>query len=423
MEVTVERRDFMKVTTAGAALVVGAPASLAGEAWRDQEVPAAIAALKKRKAPPAITADERAGRRAAAQELMGREDLAAMFVEPGPTLDYYADVSWHRSERVFGMLLPQRGDPVFVCPGFEEARAQSQIGGRFDVRVWQEDESPYRLMADLVRADGHGTGRVAVDESARYFVAVGLAGAAPAMEIVSAAPVTHGMRGRKSVHEIEIMRFANAVTLEAYRAAFATLREGMTQAELAANVSAGMQRLGYAGGALVLFGEASAYPHGVDNPKPLAEGDVVLVDGGLSVHGYRSDMTRTVVFGTPSPEAEKVFGVVHEAQQAALAAARPGRTAGSVDAAARAVITRAGYGPGYKYFSHRLGHGIGLEGHEWPYLVKDNALVLEPGMTFSDEPGIYQYGKFGLRLEDIMVITDSGAELMTPTAKSLREIS
>jgi Xaa-Pro dipeptidase len=420
----VERRDFMKVTTVGAgALMVGAPASLAGQALGDQEVPAAIAGLKKRAAPPGITEDERAGRRAAAQELMAGRGLAAMFIEPGPTLDYYAGVPWHRSERVFGMLLPQRGKPVFVCPGFEEARAQSEIQGRFDVRVWQEDESPYTLMADVVRGWGGATGRVAVDESARYFVAVGLAEAAPALEVVSAAPVTHAMRGRKSAHEVEIMRFANVVTQEAYRAAFTTLREGMTQAELAGNVSAAMQRLGYDGGGFVLFGEASAYPHGVDNPKPLAEGDVVLVDGGLSVHGYRSDMTRTVAFGAPSPEAEKVFGIVREAQQAALAAAGPGREAGSVDAAARGVITQAGYGPGYKYFSHRLGHGIGLEGHEWPYLVKDNGLLLEPGMTFSDEPGIYQYGKFGVRTEDVMVITDDGAALLTPPAKSLTEIS
>lgn len=418
-----ERRDFIKVTGAGAALMAGAPASLAAHGWGDQEAPAAIASLKRREAPPAITEAERASRRAAAQYLMARQGLAAMFIEPGPTLDYYAGIPWHRSERVFGMLLPQRGDAVFVCPGFEEARAQSQMEGRFDVRVWQEDESPYTLMADVVRGRGGATGRVAVDESARYFVAVGLADAAPALDVVSAAAVTHAMRGRKSAHEVEIMRFANVVTQEAYRAAFTTLREGMTQAELAGNVSAAMQRLGYAGGALVLFGESSAYPHGVDNPKPLAEGDVVLVDGGLSVHGYRSDMTRTVVFGTASPEAEKVFGIVHEAQQAALAAAGPGHKAGSVDAAARRVITRAGYGPGYKYFSHRLGHGIGLEGHEWPYLVKDNALELEPGMTFSDEPGIYQYGKFGLRLEDVMVITEHGAELMTPVAKSLHEIS
>ena len=419
-----ERRDFIRAAGVGAGvLAAGAPASLAAQTWRDQEVPAAIAALEKRDAPPAITEAERASRRASARELMGRQGLAAMFIEPGPTLDYYAGVPWHRSERVFGMLLPQRGDPVFVCPGFEEERARSEIQGRFGVRVWQEEESPYRLLADLLRARGHATGRVGVDESARYFVAVGLAAAAPALEVVSAARVTHAMRGRKSAHEIEIIRFANRVTQEAYGAAFETLHVGMTQAELAGTVSTAMQRLGYAGSALVLFGEASAYPHGVDDPKPLAEGDVVLVDGGLSVHGYRSDMTRTVAFGTPAPEVETVFGIVQEAQQAALAAAKPGRPAGGVDAAARGVITRAGYGPGYKYFSHRLGHGIGLEGHEWPYLVKDNPLELEPGMTFSDEPGIYQYGKFGLRLEDIMVITEDGAALMTPPAKSVHEIS
>jgi Xaa-Pro dipeptidase len=223
----------------------------------------------------------------------------------------------------------------------------------------------------------------------------------------------------KSAHEIDIMRFANQKTLEAYRSAFKTLRIGMTQAELASNVSDAMAKLGYRGGALVLFGESSAYPHGLPAPRSLAENQVVLVDGGLAVHGYPADMTRTVVFGTPAPEAQKVFDIVHEAQARALAFAAPGKKCGDVDAVARKVITDAGYGPDYRTFTHRLGHGIGLEGHEWPYLVRGSQVVLEPGMTFSDEPGIYQYGKFGVRLEDIMAITDTGAEMLTPTAKSL----
>ena len=217
------------------------------------------------------------------------------------------------------------------------------------------------------------------------------------------------------------MRFANQVTLEAYLAAFRTLEPGMTQTALTRNIAAAITQLGFSGGATVLFGESSAYPHGAPNPKPLAAGDIVLVDGGLGVHGYRSDITRTVSLGqASSAEAERVFEVVRGAQQAALAAARPGQPAGAVDGAARAHITQAGYGQGYELFTHRLGHGIGLEGHEWPYLVKGSTVALVPGMTFSDEPGIYQYGKFGVRCEDIMVITDSGAELLTPPATALR---
>ena len=194
---------------------------------------------------------------------------------------------------------------------------------------------------------------------------------------------------------------------------------GMTQQELGRILSRAFQKLGYNGGALVLFGESSAYPHGLEQPRALEGGQVVLIDGGTSVHGYASDITRTVAFGTPSAEAVKVFEIVREAQRRALAAAKPGRKAGEIDTVARDYITAQGYGPGYKYFTHRLGHGIGLEGHEWPYLVKGSDVVLRPGMSFSDEPGIYQYGKFGVRLEDIMVITDTGAELLTPQARSL----
>jgi Xaa-Pro dipeptidase len=243
--------------------------------------------------------------------------------------------------------------------------------------------------------------------------------ARPSMQFGTAANIVNQCRGVKSAHEIEIMRYANQVTLQAYRAAFKTLRAGMTQAELARNVSAEMAKLGYQGGALVLFGESSAYPHGLPHPRSLAENQVVLVDGGLSVHGYQSDMTRTVVFGSVSPEVQKVFDVVHEAQARALAFAGPGKQCGEVDAVARKVITDAGFGPDYRTFTHRLGHGIGLEGHEWPYLVRGSRIILEPGMTFSDEPGIYQYGKFGIRLEDIWAVTETGAEMLTPTQSSL----
>lgn len=420
-----KRRDFVVtggLAGAGALASFGAAYAQTGGGadGEGRDLPRPIASLQRREPPPAITEAERAERRARARRIMAEQEMVAMFIEPGPSLDYFADVAWGRSERVFGMLLPVEGEAIFVSPAFEEQRASLGVDGRFEIRAWQEDESPYALMADAIRGWGYTSGKVAVDPSARVFVFRGLADAtAPRFQTVNAAPVVHGTRGVKTAHEIEIMRFANQITLDAFEAAFRSMEHGMTQGELAGNVSRAMQRLGYSGGALVLFGGSSAYPHGAPNPAPLGDGSMVLVDGGLSVHGYRSDNTRTVCFGSPPPEAEEVFAVVKEAQQVALHAARPGIPAGNVDRAARSYITEQGYGPGYRLFTHRLGHGIGLEGHEWPYLVKDSTITLRPGMTFSDEPGIYQYGKFGIRLEDIMAITEDGAELMTEPATEL----
>jgi len=371
-------------------------------------------------APAPISESEREQRREKARTLMRQLGFAAMLIEPGANMDYFAGIQWGRSERLFAFLLPVTGKPVVIAPGFEQQRAEDQVRGRFDLRVWQEDQNPEVLVADTLKDLGLATGRLAVDPSARTFVFTELATARPGMQFGTAALVVNQSRGVKTQHEIEIMRFANQTTLQAYREAFKSLRAGMTQAELAAMVSAEMKKLGYDGGALVLFGESSAYPHGLPHPRALQENQVVLVDGGLNVHGYQADMTRTVVFGTPSDEMQKVFDIVHEAQAKAIAFAGPGKECGQVDAVARKVITDAGYGPDYRTFTHRLGHGIGLEGHEWPYLVRGSRVVLEPGMTFSDEPGIYQYGKFGIRLEDIMAITETGAEMMTPTQKSLR---
>ena len=344
---------------------------------------------------------------------------SAMLIEPGPNMMYFSGIEWGRSERLFALILPQTGKGIVISPAFEKERAADQVDGRFEIRVWQEDESPEALVAGVLKEWGVATGKLAVDGSARTFVFNELALAAPAMQMATAEPITNACRGIKTAHEIEIMRFANQITLDAYRAAHKTLRAGMTQAELAKNVSDAFSKLGYPGGALVLFGESSAYPHGLPKPRSLEDNQVVLIDGGTTVHGYQSDITRTVVFGQPAPEAQKVFDIVHEAQRQALAFAGPGKKCGEVDGAARKVIADAGYGPDYRTFTHRLGHGIGMEGHEWPYLVRGSQIVLQPGMTFSDEPGIYQYGKFGIRLEDIMAITENGAEMMTPTQATL----
>ena len=370
--------------------------------------------------PPApITETEREQRREKAQRLMKQLGFSAMLIEPGANMTYFAGIEWGRSERLFAFILPETGKPVVISPAFEQQRAEDQVNGRFDIRVWQEDQNPEVLVADTLRDLGLSAGRLAIDPSARSFISTELALARPGMQFGTAAVIINQCRGVKSAHEIEIMRFANQITLQAYREGFKTLKAGMTQAELTRNFATEMTKLGYEGGVFALFGESSAYPHGLPKPRTLAENQVVLVDGGLTVLGYQSDMTRTVVFGTPAPEAQKVFDVVHEAQRQALAFAAPGKRCGEVDAAARKVITDAGYGPDYRTFTHRLGHGIGLEGHEWPYLVRGSQVIIEPGMTFSDEPGIYQYGKFGIRLEDIMAITESGAEMLTPPQKSL----
>jgi Xaa-Pro dipeptidase len=350
---------------------------------------------------------------------MGQSGVDALFIEPGSSLSYFADLRWGRSERTFGLFLPREGDAIVVCPAFEEARAAKGVAGRFEIRVWQEDESPFELIGSLMRERGRATGTLALEESTRYFVAAGIAGAVPALRVVSGDPVTHGCRGIKTAHEVEIMRFANRVTVEAIEATFASLWEGMTQADLSRLLRESLSRLGYSGGGLALIGESSAYPHGSDNPGKLREGDVVLVDVGTSVHGYASDISRTTVLGKPSAEVARVYGIVRDAQAAALAAAAPGKSCGEIDVVARSVVERAGFGPDYRYFGHRLGHGIGLDGHEWPYLVRGSKVVLRPGMTFSNEPGIYQYGKFGVRIEDIMVITEGGAEMLTAQAPVL----
>jgi Xaa-Pro dipeptidase len=426
-----ERREFLQrgATLAGGAALIGLSpnAAATGQSVETQrEIAPQLALLRSRvaDAPPPISESERAQRREKAQRLMKELGYSAMLIEPGPNMMYFSGIDWARSERLFALILPQTGKGIVIAPAFEKGRAADQVNERFDIRVWQEDESPETLVASVLKDWGLATGKLGVDGSARTFVFNEMAHAAPAMQMATAEAITNECRGIKSAHEIKIMRFANQITLETYRAAFKTLRVGMTQAELAKNVLDGFSKLGFPGGfALVLFGESSAYPHGLPKPRALEENQVVLIDGGTGVHGYQSDMTRTVVFGTPAPEAHKVFGILQEAQKSALAFAAPGRKAGDVDGAARKVVTDAGYGPDYRTFTHRLGHGIGMEGHEWPYFVRGSQIVLQPGMTFSDEPGIYQYGKFGIRLEDIMAITESGAEMLTPTQTTLSPIT
>lgn len=345
----------------------------------------------------------------------------ALVFEGSVSLNYFTGVSWGRSERLFAMLLPQKGEPHYIAPKFEESRALEQVGNA-QLSTWEEDESPFDIVKRIFQDRGLSTGTIGIEETTRYFVTDSLGKAVSAAKLVSGTPVTAGCRSVKSDHEIELIQIANDITAEVFKASLRSLHVGMKEKDFGGVVSKLFQEFEVGGGALVLFGEASAYPHGLEKDHVLHEGDIVLIDGGCSVEGYDSDVTRTTTFGKPSEKMEKVWGIVRKAQDAALAAAKPGVPAEAVDAAARKVISDAGYGPDYKYFTHRLGHGIGMEGHEWYYLVRGNKRPLEAGNIFSDEPGIYIVGESGIRLEDELLITRNGSKLLLPQAESLERI-
>ena len=363
-----------------------------------------------------ITPDEFQRRLLRAQELMGQLNpkFDALLIGPGTSLYYFTGIHWYLSERLLALIVPRSGQPILVSPAFEEGRMRESLRYPAEVRVWQEDESPTKIIAGALSDRGMSTGRVGMEEMLPFTFYDHFRAAGPAYEAVAADPVTIGCRGQKSVHELELMRLACTATCQVYREVFANLKEGMTEKAIADLVMAGFAKMNLHGEALVLLGAAAALPHGSKQPQTLKEGEVVLIDGGCTVDGYQSDITRTSVLGKPSAKVQTAFALVRKAQDVALDAARAKKLSGSVDDAARAVITNGGYGPGYKYFTHRLGHGIGLDGHEHPYLVRGSSTVLEPGMTFSNEPGIYIPGEFGLRCEDDMVISAEGpAQLLS----------
>jgi len=339
----------------------------------------------------------------------------ALFLAPGTSLYYFTGVHWGLSERLLGLVIPREGTPIMVVPGFEEGRLRERLHIPMEIHAWQEDESPTKLVAQALTDRGIRSGRIGVEETAGFTFFDHFRRAASAFEFDSADPVTIACRGRKSAHELELMRLSCDATFDVFRAVFASLKEGMSQDDIGRWIEEGFAKMSLQGGALVLIGASAALPHGSIKPQTLKPGDVVLIDGGTKVEGYESDVTRTVVFGEkPSDKLVNVFDTLRKAQDAALDAARAGRLSGTVDDAARAVVTSAGYGPGYKLFTHRLGHGIGLDGHEHPYLVRGSKTVLQSNMTFSNEPGIYVPGEFGIRCEDDMVIMPDGpARLLT----------
>ncbi len=422
------RRNFLRwsaAASAGVGAAACAPRSSDAQpsGAPGNDLPAAIRALQPMTAGISpITLDERRARIEKAQRLMTEQRLGAIIVEAGTSLFYFTGVRWGQSERPFVAVIPAKGELAWVCAAFEEARARELIKFGTDIRLWQEDESPYARIAQILKDRGVATGRVGVEERLRFFILNGVKAEAPAIDYVSADPITAGCRMIKSPAEIALMQRANDMTIAAYKAGLSTLREGMTQGDLRANIEAAYHAIGAQNGEVaVSFGEYTAFPHGSVTPQKLKEGDVVQIDDGCTVDGYCSDITRTVVFGKPTTRQIDVWNLEHRAQAAAFAAAKPGVPCEAVDAAARKVIVEGGFGPDYKVpgLPHRTGHGIGLDIHEWTNFVRGNKTPLQPGMCFSDEPMIAIYGEFGIRLEDCLYITESGAKFFSEPSPSI----
>lgn len=399
-----------------------------------QALPPAIAALPNLSplARPFSNA-ERQARIERAKALMASNKLdAIMLANSSASAYYFADMHLYGGERLWALVLPARAKPFLVCPAFEEGRARQllesgPLGKDAEVITWQEDQSPYVALGRALRARGMATAAVGLDENMKYVFSDGIHRANPGLTLRSATPVTAGCRMIKEPHELECMRLACRATLLVYRAVAHSLHPGMTNKDVEHLVDLAYQRVGLVGDASLNIDEFTAQPHGSRETQTLREGSILMLDDGCLVEGYTSDITRTFVLGMPTDKMKRVFDIVHRAQTAALHAARPGVSAAEVDAAARKVIVDAGYGPGFTYFTHRVGHGIGLEMHEWPYFVKNDMFGwdldphLRKDMVLSDEPGIYIKGEFGIRLEDDLHVTENGAELFTPQSPSLED--
>ena len=372
-----------------------------------------------------ISVEERRARIARVQMLMGQRKVAALLVEPGSTLDYFTGIRWHRSERTTLAIIPARGEVLVVTPAFEEpsVRETLQVGG--DVRPWNEHESPFDRIVQGLRDRGVASGMVAVEPTVRFFIVDGVRQSSNAYEIVSADFLVRACRLIKSPAELVLMQLANNVTIEAIRAVRARVERGMSSAEISALMDRATLALGGSTSefSLVLLNEASAYPHGSIKVQTVREGSIVLMDCGCTVQGYQSDISRTWVFGQANARQRKVWNTVKRGQEIALETAKIGVSTGKIDDAVRSYYEGEGWGPGYRLpgLSHRTGHGIGLDGHEPAYLVHGDPTPLQAGMCFSDEPGLYIPGEFGVRMEDCWFMTESGPKLFTPLAKSLDE--
>ena len=430
------RRNFLWGSSAAALLALPADARAqrgASEA-ASGSVPSAIAALPDMtgQAKP-FTNDERLARIERARQLMVESKIDAIILANNATSSvYFANIRFGGSERFWALVIPAKAKPFVVCPAFEEDRARELLGaGPFakdaEILMWQEDENPFALTVKGLKDRGIATGTVGIDENMKFVFSDSLAKAGPGLHFVSALPITAGCRMIKDQHELDCIALACRATLLVYRAVYQSLQEGMTTRDVRRLIQQGYQKVGFEGEASLNIGEFTASPHGSIQPQTIREGTILMLDDGCSVGGYTSDITRTFVLGKATDKMKSVFDVVKKAQSTALAAAKPGVALADVDAAARKVIVDAGYGPGFKYFTHRVGHGMGMDMHEWSYLVKNNMYgwelnpVMRANMVFSDEPGVYIRGEFGVRLEDDMHVTENGAELFTPQSPSLED--
>jgi len=413
------KRDFLALSGASAGIAVVSACS--------PSVPNAPEAPKPQLTSIAgdvtpISVEERLARIEKAQRLMAENNIDAILLEPGSAMLYFAGVDWWRSERLTTVIIPREGDIGIVTPFFEEPSVRESMTFGDDVRPWNEHENPFERVAGFLKDRNLTSGRIGLEETVRYFVVDGLKQAAPAFEITSATPVTQGCRMYKSAHEIALMKKASEVTLTAYAHVYRELEAGMEPNDVKALMAAAQSQLGGVGSwNMALFGVASAYPHGSSQAQKIVEGQIVLMDCGCSVEGYQSDISRTFVFGEPIARQREVWNTVRKGQQIAFETAQIGAAAGSVDDAVRAYYESLGWGPDYTVpgLSHRTGHGIGMDGHERVNFVHGEETPLAPGMCFSNEPGLYDFDSFGVRLEDCIYMTENGPAWFTVPPDSL----
>ena len=408
------KREFLRLSAA-AGLAATVPGATLGATRRLEDITA--------DAVP-IGVHERKARVAKAQRLMQEGDIDALVLEAGSALVYFTGVRWWRSERFTGAVIPCEGEIAFVTPYFEEPSVRESMTFGDDVRTWHEDENPFDLVAGILADRGLKSGRIGIEETVRYFIVDGIRQAASGFDVVSGKDIARGCRMFKSDAEIALMQKANDVTMAAYRYVYENLDAEMLPRDISAIMNDATRALGGEPQfASVLLNEASAYPHGTRQTQRLVEGGIVLMDCGCAVHDYESDISRTWVFGEPSAKERDVWNTVKRGQELALETAVPGTPAGKVDDVVRAYYESKGYGPGYRTpgLSHRLGHGIGMDGHEPVNFVHGEMTPIEPGMCFSNEPGIYIFGEFGVRLEDCLYITEDGPRLFSELSRSIDE--
>ncbi len=416
----VKRRDFLKIgaCSAGAALL-GSACSSSKDRVKEADPLNRLSPMTDDVVP--ISDKERVQRMEKARRFMRENDIKAIYLEPGSSMFYFTGANWWQSERMFAAVLPAQGEIAWICPAFEEGRAREQIRFGDDIRTWEEHESPYERVAQALKDRGIRTGKIGIEERVRFFLFDGIRKQASHLEYVSAYPVTVECRVHKSPAELALMQKAADITIEAYKASVALLEKGMTKEDFFAISSAAHRALGAAGGIGAQIAEASASPHGSVKRIELKEGDIVLMDGGCSVDGYRSDISRTVVFGEPTQRQKEMWDLAKKAQTAAFEKAGVGVPCEEVDAAARKVYKDYGFPGGYGLpgCPHRTGHGIGLDGHEWINLVKGNKRPMEPGMCFSNEPMLVLPGEYGIRLEDCIYVTEQEPKYFSQPSPSI----